>query len=446
MTTHPDREPIAHVDHAWLRMDSPTNQMVITALLIFEEPPGFEAIKAFVRDRLLLEKRFRQRVAPSRVPLAPPHWELDPALDLATHVHHVALPDPGGDLELQAFISDLVGTPLPEGRPLWQVHYVEGFGRGAAVVARVHHALGDGVSMVRMLLGISDARTGAAAAEVGVETPRASGAAELAKQVASQTATLGRLLFLSADPKTPLKGTLGRRKHAVYSHSYELERVKRAAHRLGAKTNDLLMAGLTAALREHLLERHCDVADLEIRAMVPVYVKPARRSDELGNHFGLVFVSLPLGISDSLERVKELQRRMDVIKAAPDAVVALEVLAAIGVASSEIEHIAIELFTRKASVMVTNIPGPHDRIQIAGKPVSSMVVWAPVSGHLGMGISLMSYAGQMRLAVATDAGLVSEPEALVAAFERELDGLIGDQPSSTDSTGRRGVADASSGA
>jgi diacylglycerol O-acyltransferase / wax synthase len=420
---NPNRETVSHIDAAWLGMDSETNAMVITSLLGFDDPPGYPAVETFVRERLLGEPRFRQRAQPPRVPLGAWHWQLDPDLDVATHLHRVALPEPGGERELSALISDLVGTPLPRERPLWQLHYVEGVGSGAAVVARVHHAVGDGVALVRLLLGITDSGAERPAA-VGLQAPHAAGAAALARQAADQAATLGRLLLLPADPRTALKGALGRRKRAVFSGPVSLEQIKQAARRLDGKTNDLLMAAIAGALRAYLLERGDSVDGLEIRALVPVYVHPNAAFEGLGNHFGLVFVPLALGIADRLDRFREVKRRMDALKAAPDAVVAMGVLGALGVASSEIEHLAIEQFTRKASVMVTNVPGPKAPISIAGKPVSSLVVWAPVSGHLGLGMSLITYAGQARLGVSSDAGSIPEPETLVAAFEHELKRLI----------------------
>ncbi len=316
-----------------------------------------------------------------------------------------------------------MGTPLPRERPLWQLHYVEGFGSGAAIVTRIHHALGDGVSLVRLLLGMTG-QVAEAPAAVGVEPPHPSSAADLAKQAAAQASTLGRLLLLPADPKTPLKGALGRRKRAAFSGPLSLQQIQIAARRLGGKTNDLLMSAIAGALRAQLASRGAPVDDLEIRALVPVYVHPKAAPEGFGNHFGLVFVPLAVGISDSLDRFREMKRRMDALKAAPDAVVALGVLGALGVASSQIEHVAIELFTGKASVMVTNVPGPKGQIRIAGKPLSSLVVWAPVSGQIGLGMSLMTYAGQARLGVSSDAGLIPEPEALVEAFEREVERLL----------------------
>ena len=86
----------------------------------------------------------------------------------------------------------------------------------------------------------------------------------------------------------------------------------------------------------------------------------------------------------------------------------------------EIEHIGIQLFTRKASVMITNVPGPPVEIHLAGSPLSEMLVWAPVSGHIGLGVSLLSYAGQVRLGIVADAKRVADPRAIVSAYEAEL--------------------------
>jgi diacylglycerol O-acyltransferase len=114
---------------------------------------------------------------------------------------------------------------------------------------------------------------------------------------------------------------------------------------------------------------------------------------------------------------------MDTIKSAPDATVAFMVLGAMGLASPTIERLGIELFTKKASMLITNVPGPAATVQIAGQDVSSMVVWAPTSGSIGLGFSLLTYAGELRLGVAADANLVSDPRELVALFEREIEAM-----------------------
>jgi hypothetical protein len=101
--------------------------------------------------------------------------------------------------------------------------------------------------------------------------------------------------------------------------------------------------------------------------------------------------------------------------------VSLGVLDAMGVASTEIERIGVDLFTRKASVMITNVPGPPAELHLADHALRNIMVWAPVSGHIGLGISLLSYNGEVRMGVAADTRRVPDPEALVAAFERDIE-------------------------
>lgn len=413
------REALAPVDAAWLRMDTPNNLMVITSLLVFDAPVEFSAIEALIRDRLLPHERFRQRVVSSKL-LGVPHWELDPEFDLRGHLHRVALPDPGDQRALEDMVSDLMSTPLDHSKPLWQAHFIERADGGAALLVRLHHCIGDGVALTALLLTLTDEGGGATPPEVGVLPPHPERLVELAKQTREQAKTLGRLLFLPSDPKTLFKGELGTQKRAAWSGPIDLGTVKAAARAFGATVNDVLVSALTGALRSYL-EEHAGWRDgLELRALVPVFVRGRAAEGDLGNHFGLVFLELPLGIADLKQRVGEVKRRMDAIKAQPDALVAIEVLAAMGVAASEIEHIGIDLFTRKATFMITNVPGPPEALHLAGRRLDSMMVWAPVSGHIGIGMSLLSYAGHVRLGVASDARRVSEPERIVQAFEREL--------------------------
>ena len=74
-------------------------------------------------------------------------------------------------------------------------------------------------------------------------------------------------------------------------------------------------------------------------------------------------------------------------------------------------------------MLITNVPGPAGVVQIGNQDVESMVVWAPTSGSIGLGFSLLTYAGQLRLGVAADAERVSDPRALVACFEREIEAM-----------------------
>ena len=413
------KESLSPVDATWLRMDSDTNPMVITGMLVLDGPLE-RAAEAELVERLLAEPRFHRRAVGPALGVGAWHWEDSPHFDPALHVHRVALPSPGDDAALAELLSDLMSTPLDHARPLWQLYVVE-LPKGTALITRIHHSMGDGVALVRMLLAITGIDVNPEEVGVLASTP-VTGAVDLAKRTAEQALALGKLLLLPGDTPTPLKGRQSSRKRAAWSRAYSLEAIKKAAHALDAKTNDLLMASVTAGLRSYLEHREAMHDGLEVHAVVPVFFRGAAG---LGNHFGLVFLALPLGTSEPHDRVRALKRRMDHIKATPEAQVTFAILAATGVASPEIESIVVDIFSRKGSVMVTNIPGPPVPLTMAGRPLERMLVWAPTSGHVGVGVSLLSYAGSVRMTVAADAALVPDPERIVAAFEADMDALLG---------------------
>jgi hypothetical protein len=101
------------------------------------------------------------------------------------------------------------------------------------------------------------------------------------------------------------------------------------------------------------------------------------------------------------------------------------VLGALGLASAAAERIGIDLFTRKATTMITSVPGPSRPARLAGHRLRDLVVWAPASGSLALTFSLLSYAGEVRLGVASDRQVVDDPARLVSGFEDELRLLLG---------------------
>jgi hypothetical protein len=141
---------------------------------------------------------------------------------------------------------------------------------------------------------------------------------------------------------------------------------------------------------------------------------------ELGNRFGLVYLPLPLGERHPAARLAELKQRMDEVKASPDAVVAFGVLGLLGLATLAVERVGIELFTRKSTLLATNVPGPPAPVHIAGRRVREMITFAPASGRMGITLSILTYGGQVQIGVASDEHVMPDPETLLRVIEREL--------------------------
>lgn len=423
------REPMNAVDAAWLQMEEPVNSMTITGVLAFEERLDFAELRRIVQERLVRHERFRASPVGSGS-LGRPAWIHAEWVDLDYHLVRVSLPGAGEKQELQGFVSQLMATQLDLHRPLWRLYYVDNFRYGSAIVARVHHCVGDGMSLVRVLLGLADN-----GADVGSLTPQAVGRANTKTVIESTSptsplsvatsvvATLWRLLARRRDPSTRVKGPLVVAKRCAWSQPLPLEDVKAIGKRLDATVNDVLVSAVAGALRLYLAEKGDDLDGLRLRAVVPVNLRPLDDLDRLGNRFGLVFLPLPVGEANPIARLETVKRRMNRIKRSPEAFVTFALLRLIGFTGPGFVSWAINLFGTKASAVLTNVPGPREALRLAGKVVDGLMFWVPQSGHLGLGVSILSYRGGVRVGIAGDAALLPDPEVLVEAYSRALDEL-----------------------
>jgi WS/DGAT/MGAT family acyltransferase len=414
-------KPMSNVDAAWLHMESPTNLMLISGVMSFYEKLDFAELKGLIEDRLLPFERFRQKVAVSNVPGVGPRWVDDPHFNLRSHLQRVALPDPGGQNELQEYASNIMSTPLDFSKPLWQFQYIENYRGGSAVVARIHHCIADGIALVRVLLSLTDdSPSGSPKARrarrrrkplgggfwlpevvndavysVGRITARMvdktletltdpTRAAQMVAEGAKGTGILARLATMSADPETIFKGELTTAKRVAWSEVMPLADVKAYSKSQGATINDVLLAGVTGAIRRYMIGRKAEVDDLNIRAVVPVNLRPDSEIIKLGNKFGLVFLALPVGVADRGERLVELKKRMDKIKTSSEPMVIYAILNAVGLTGPKVESVALQLFGSKATAVMTNVPGPREEIYLAGKAMRSMMFWVPQSHHRGL--------------------------------------------------------------
>lgn len=454
MTTH----PMHPVDAAWYHMDGPANLAMVTGILLTQARLDFRKVKAVYRHRLAGFDRFRQRVVERGFPMSSPEWEDMPNFDIDQHVHRVALPAPHDKAALTALVNDIASTPLDRGQPLWQVHVVDDVDGGSALIMRYHHCIADGTAMMGVIQRLFDTtrdaplrgvrrrmaatghgearRTLVPALEVAQRAARnalaTAGAAVEAvahpQQVFDKAAAVlegaGMLvseLLKAPDPKSPLKGEFGMRKHVAWSKPVALEDVRAIAAPSGAKVNDVLVAGMTGALRAYLKRRGVRVDHTTVRAMVPVDLRPPERIGELGNDFGLVVLDLAVASADSADRLAKTKERMDALKRSPEAAAILVLFNLFGRGPKSFADVANELFASRASVVMTNVVGPKKTLYLAGVPIDRMMFWVPHPGRqLGMGISILSYKGTASLAVIADARLVPDPEAITAGFNREF--------------------------
>ena len=189
--------------------------------------------------------------------------------------------------------------------------------------------------------------------------------------------------------------------------------------------NDLLTAALAGALREELLAAG-DRVDTDIRALVPVNLRPQlpeALAGAMGNCFGLVFLELPISAATPADRLAVIRARTEALKRTPDAVVTYAVLDAIGHLPGPVEFFVTEFFSRKASLVVTNVPGPRERLHVAGHELDRMMFNVPHPAALGLGVSILSYAGEVRVGARADMAVMKDPNVFVRRFAGEVAAL-----------------------
>ena len=382
---------------------------------------------------------------------------------------------------LQARLAELAMLPLDKNHPLWQFHLVEHYQGGSAMMVRIHHCIADGIALIAVTQSLVDggapppgrptqahqreglqgaqdwiaarlpkpfgdfaAKTlGAAGAgvarsleaardpkkalenvlakglEKGLEDGLA-GTVDLAKLAYHAASDTAALLLMPDDSPTRLKGMPGKSKRVAWCDPLPLDDIKAVGKALGCSINDVLMSCVAGAIGQYLLAHGDEIAGKEIRAMVPVNLRPMEHAYKLGNHFGLAPVVLPIGIANPVERVLEVRRRMGELKGSMQPLLAFGMLAVAGLLVKPAQDAMLAIFSKKTTAVMTNVPGPREKLKLLGATLEQSLFWVPQSGTVGLGVSILSYGGGVQFGVISDAGLCPDPQAIIDEFEPEF--------------------------
>jgi diacylglycerol O-acyltransferase len=455
-------ERMSRVDTAWLRMDTDANLMMIVGVWVIEPGIAYDDLCQRVEERLLKYARFRQKVVEDPMGAS---WVLDDQFDLHRHVIRETLPSRRGrdpKLALQTRVGELAALPLDTAHPLWEFRLIEDYDGGSALIARIHHCIADGIALISVMLSITDggaappARkrrhddgdwlsdavlrplTGMTVKAIGMygqgvvksmemlSNPGQPllGSLDLARtgyQVVSDAAALA---LMADDSPTRLKGkpTIGKR--VAWGEPLPLDEVKAVGKALGCSINDVVLACAAGAIGDYLRSQGDNVAGKEIRAMVPVNLRPMEKAHELGNRFGLVPLVLPIGIDNPVERVYAVKARMAELKGSYQPLLAFGILAVAGLLIKPVQAALLNMFARKATAVMTNVPGPREPLKFCGSTLKQVMFWVPQSGDIGMGVSILSYGGGVQFGLITDRKLCPHPERIIERFAPEFEKLL----------------------
>ncbi len=455
-------ERLSALDSTFLELEQANDgaMMHTGAALIFDPEPGsgeapsVERLVKLLDQRFGLLPRFRCRLSEPHVQgLRRPTWVRDLAFDLRAHVRHAALPAPGGDAELHAWLGDFWSHRLDRARPLWEMVLVDGLEGGRWMLAtKTHHAMVDGVGSIDVGHILLDAkphpapRPAFAADDLGeANAGRLQLPAWLSPVIAAAHAAVGtarhpsRLArageaalamgevvwqdeILAARPST-LNVPIGTTRRFA-SVPVELISVKKIRQALGGTVNDVILAVAAGALRS-LLERRGETLDRPLRAMVPVNLRGEEHTG-LGNQVSSLFVELPIGEPDLRRRYDQTRAAATALKSGTATLGTSTILLVAGLAPPLLhESIAQILYgSRLFNITITNVPGPQFPLYALGARLRRILGLVPLAADHAIGIAIVSYDGELVFGINADHAAVPDLHVLESALRDEFAALL----------------------
>src|SRR3954468_8923027 len=431
--------------------------MHVGGVLVFDGRVELETVVGRVRERIHLIPRYTMRLDNAPLGLANPVWVEDDAFDPARHVRRAALPAPGGDAELCELVGHVMSERLDRSRPLWQLLVVEGLvGGRTAIVARMHHALVDGIAAVDVSTVILDPDPDGLdlpppPAEEAGEPRRARRVEQLGRLAAAQLHTPRKLArdavsrALTFDPReatgqvrdsasvlrelarvrptapdTRLNTEIGGERLFALARG-RLDDIKAVRRAAGVTVNDILLAAVALGLSDYF----GDVAPDKVVALVPVSVRPDSARGELGNHISTVFVDLPLR-GDPLDRVREISAAMESAKQSAQVRAGALIVGPTGLAPPIVSSLAVRAMSgpRLFNLVVSNVPGPQQTFYLAGVPMLEVFPAVPLNPrNQALTVGILSYDGRVGFGLLGDRDAVPDITNAATGIERALETL-----------------------
>jgi diacylglycerol O-acyltransferase / wax synthase len=438
---------LSGLDASFLYLETPAQPLHVCSVLDVDTStmPGgytFERLRDELELRIEALPQFREKLADNRFNLDHPVWVEDKDFDVDRHLHHIALPAPGGRNELSEICGHIASLPLDRTRPLWEMWVIENVGgtdpkQGGrlAVMTKVHHAAVDGVTGANLMSQLCGTEPDEPA-PAPVDGPGGGGSLEIAVSGAVRFAlrplklanavpatvnsvidTLRRVrsgLTMAppfAAPQTSFSTNVTGHRNVAFAQ-LDLEDIKTVKNRFDVKVNDVVMALVSGVLRKFLLDR-AELPDNTLIAMVPVSVHD--RSDRPGrNQVSGMFSRLETHIDDPVERLKAIAEANSVAKQHSSAIGATLLQDWTQFAAPAVFGAAMRVYAASRisgarpvhNLVVSNVPGPQIPLYFLGNEVKAMYPLGPVFHGCGLNITVMSLNGKL------DVGIISCPELL----------------------------------
>lgn len=467
-------EELSGLDASFLYLETPKVPMHIGGVAILEGSLQFDDFRQYLVERIHLVPKLTQKLITIPMSLDRPYWAEDPDFDINMHIHRTALPRPGGWKELRYLASRLFAQQLNRDRPLWEFIFVEGLDdipqvpKGSvALISKVHHSGFDGKSgadLMAMLFDISPTPKPVPPApkKEREEIPGAVGL--MAKSAYNFMTRPGKLPGLLWDtgkatlkagymtrmqgikmPTIPFRAPKTRFNDIVESERrwnsaiLDLGRVKALRKGVeGATLNDVILSICAGALRRYLHEKD-ELPDKPLVAMVPVSTRTSDEKNAMGNQVSAMYIQLATDIEDPVKRLEKIHLNTLIGKLYQDAIDAKSLMGFAELIPFGLAGAAARFYTRSAiakrhnpffNLVITNVPGPHIPVYLAGHKLIVNMGTAPIFDGMGLILPIFSYNGTLSISPTSSANLMPDLDVFtryIRESANELEQAINDK-------------------
>ncbi len=464
-------ERLSAQDNSFLLLESSNVHMHVAATTVFGASPlktadggiDIEAIKRATEAVLHLIPRYCQKL--KWIPFeSHAVWIDDRHFNLDYHIRHTSLPRPGTDEQLKLLAGRVMAQQLDRSRPLWEIWVVEGLERDRfAMINKMHHCMIDGASGVDLSQILMSQTAEHPLQEVRAFVPRPAPsrvdlwrdefarrlslplqAARSFREFTRQTddlrleirtriravAALIGWAVRGASP-TPINGRLGPHRKFDWI-TMPLEEVKAVRKALGCTVNDVVLTTVAGAVREYMIHRRVNPAELDFRVSAPVSVRREEEQGTLGNRVSSWIIRLPLKEADpraQLDAIHELTRNL---KESKQALGVEMMMAAAEWTPPALLSLGAQAASGPINMIVTNVPGPQIPLYMLGAKLEACFPQVPLLENTGLGIALFSYDGKLCWGFNADYNLVPDLPVFIRAIENSFAAL-------SESAGLRGL-------
>ena len=438
-------ERLSPLDLSNLRTEDQGLPMHVAALAILkaEELPDsagqlrLQDIREHVERRTHQSRRLRQILIRPRFGLGPPFWTDDPTFDIALHVNARPVPVPGDEAALLDLCSELNEPALPRSRPLWEMWLLTGLtGNRNALLIRLHHAVADGLAAQNLLAALFDLAgrsQGTEAVPLEIQ-PKPSDwqlfagnardqgralarfltglvhPAHLAALIAGAALQMASLARSGRAPAVSLNEPVGPHRRFILIRS-DLASTKTLAHQYGVKLTDLLLAAYAGGSRRLLESRGELKPDLELKVSVAASLRAPNEMTG-GNRVGIRIVPIPVGEPDAARRLEHIAEVTSAQRIQPPYQPGSRLL--------QRWMVRAMFHQRLVNLLLSNLPGPPTPVYFAGTQVLEMFQIGVVQGNIPLGISVISYSGQLNMVIVADTDAIPDLEVFSSGFSEAL--------------------------